>query len=378
MKKGNTLKSIVLDAGHYIRNCKLVIQLIIVLIKTNKLTLKKLVNLLRTKLIYTLRLNLSPTAPVIIIMELSTKCNLACPRCRDENGKMTNRASLFNEYGHSLGNEKFRDMPLGNMDFEIFKKVIDEVKDYLIFLILYSSGEPFMNKHIADMIAYASKIGIATIISTNGHFLTQKNCDEILKSEPTLIIISASGFEQETYVKYHRKGNIEEVKSGISRLCDTKKRLNVSTIINIRYLIFSHNEHLFKEDRKRFLGLGVSSVTARPGQFFDVEQVDEFAPTKFVPYRKAVTEETATETTGSPCPFLWNVAVIHWDGRVLPCCELSYNPELVNLGNINNEGFKQTWNGKRYKDFRGRHLKGERPAIKVCKGCHVKRSFFQA
>ena len=378
MKKGKKLKAAFLDVGHYIRNGKLVMQLLIVLIKTKKLTVKKISNFVKTKLIYSLRLNATPAAPSVLMMELSTHCNLACPRCRDEEGKMSNRVNLFNKYGHSTEDDKFWNISLGNMKYEVFKKVVDDVKEYVIFLILYSSGEPFMNKHVADMIGYASDNGIATIISTNGHFFSQKKCEEILKTEPTLIIISVSGFEQETYAKYHRKGNIEEVKAGISRLCRTKERLNVSTIINIRYLIFSHNEHFFKEDRKRFLMLGADSVTARPGQFFDVDQVDAFAPTQFVPYRKAISGNAATQTTNSPCPFLWNVAVVHWDGKILPCCELSYNPELINLGDINKEGFQQVWEGGQYNAFRIKHLKGERSTIKACKGCHVKGSFFQA
>lgn len=378
MKKIKKYKSNFLDARHYIRNGKLVMQILVVLVKTKKITFKKIFNFVKTKLIYSLRLNVAPTSPSVLMMELSTHCNLACPRCRDEEGRMSNRVNLFNGYGHSTGDDKYWNMPLGNMKYEVFKKVVDDVKEYVIFLILYSSGEPFMNKHVADMIRYASDNGIATIISTNGHFFSQKKCEEILKAAPTLIIISVSGFEQETYVKYHRRGNVEEVKAGISRLYNVKKKLNVSTVINIRYLIFSHNEHFFKEDRKRFLMLGADSVTARPGQFFDVDQVEAFAPTQFVPYRKAVSENTATQTTNSPCPFLWNVAVVHWDGKVLPCCELSYSPELINLGNIDKEGFMPVWAGERYKTFRLRHLKGERPMIKACKGCHVKRSFFQA
>ena len=55
----------------------------------------------------------------------------------------------------------------GVMHFETFTKVIDEVKDYCIWLTLYSWGELFLNKQIDRFVAYANGVKIATIISSN-------------------------------------------------------------------------------------------------------------------------------------------------------------------------------------------------------------------
>ena len=364
--------------SHYISNLKLVMRLVFLIFKERKLTRKKIINFLKAKGFYMFRLSNKPLLPSTIMVEVSSLCNLSCPRCRNSEGLLSNRVDLFNKQGHVNEEDKFKALTLGSLKFDIFKKVVDELKDNLLFLLLYSSGEPFMNKCLPDMVAYATKNRIATIISTNGHFFTMENCKKILQGKPNLIIISVSGFQQETYIKYHRGGNIEKVKEGISNLCKTKEDTNASTIIAVRYLVFSYNEHLFNEDKKQFLSLGINLVIPRPGQFFDIDQVKEFAPKSILPYRSSLDNHAATETTNKPCPFLWNSAVIHWDGKVLPCCELSYNPETLDLGNIETDSFARIWGGKQYTAFRKSHLEGKRSQIKACKGCHVVSCFFQA
>jgi MoaA/NifB/PqqE/SkfB family radical SAM enzyme len=43
------------------------------------------------------------------------------------------------------------------MDFEDYKKIIDEMGDYLLNVTLWNFGEPFLHKQISDMIDYAKK-----------------------------------------------------------------------------------------------------------------------------------------------------------------------------------------------------------------------------
>jgi radical SAM protein with 4Fe4S-binding SPASM domain len=291
---------------------------------------------------------------------------------------MSDRAGLFNKAGRVDGNDRYKTIPLGTLEYGIYKKAVDELKENLIFLLLYSSGEPFMNKHLPDMAAYATERHVTTIVSTNGHFFTGENCKKILEARSDLIFISVSGFDQETYAKYHQGGDVEKVKQGIRYLNRLRKEMKVSTIIAVRYLIFSYNEHLYKNDRKNYLSLGADFVLPRPGQFFDIEQADAFGPKGCIPYRASREKKNASGATDKPCPFLWNVSVIHWDGSVLPCCELSYNPEILDLNSIAKESFLNIWRGAQYANFRKAHLDGRRLRLEACKGCHVASSFFQA
>ena len=45
-------------------------------------------------------------------------------------------------------------------------KIVDEIEDYLLFLVMWEWGEPFLNPELPDMLRYASDKGIKTVTST--------------------------------------------------------------------------------------------------------------------------------------------------------------------------------------------------------------------
>ena len=100
--------------------------------------------------------------PLHLMVEPSSCCNLACTLCPV-----------------AVGLEREQ----GLMEFTTFKKVIDEIGDYIFTLLLWDWGEPFLNPAIYDMIAYAASKGIKTISSSNGHlFALQDKADNVIRS----------------------------------------------------------------------------------------------------------------------------------------------------------------------------------------------------
>ena len=70
--------------------------------------------------------------PESIFIEPTNTCNLKCPLCPTGSGKMKRRK--------------------GFLSFENFKKIIDEIGDYIYYLTLTNYGEPFLNKNILKII----------------------------------------------------------------------------------------------------------------------------------------------------------------------------------------------------------------------------------
>ncbi|RMF64216.1 MAG: radical SAM protein, partial [Calditrichaeota bacterium] len=68
--------------------------------------------------------------PFILTVEPTNLCNLRCPLCVTGNGKLTRNA--------------------GQMDFDLFRRIIDDVGEFLFYLLLYHQGEPFLNKRFLD------------------------------------------------------------------------------------------------------------------------------------------------------------------------------------------------------------------------------------
>ena len=90
-----------------------------------------------------------------ISLEPTTACNLRCPECPSGLRSFTR--------------------PTGRLQETIFKKVIDELHETLLYLIFYFQGEPYLNPAFLDFVEYATSRKIYTITSTNGHFLDDEN-----------------------------------------------------------------------------------------------------------------------------------------------------------------------------------------------------------
>ena len=126
--------------------------------------------------------------PTHLQIEPTTYCNLRCLLCPVNTG--LNR-------------------PRGHMDFKVFQKVVDEVGEYLFFILLWDWGEPFLNPEIYAMIRYAVERGIKVVSSTNGHLFAQyDHADRVVRSGLDTLIVALDGITQETYEGYRQGGEL--------------------------------------------------------------------------------------------------------------------------------------------------------------------------
>ncbi len=101
--------------------------------------------------------------PLFLMVEPTNICNLKCPMCPSGNGEMS-RA-------------------LGKLNFENYKRLLDDVGDRVLQVQLWNQGEPLINKSLLDFVRYAKGKGIVTQTSTNGHYIrTEEAAEEIVLS----------------------------------------------------------------------------------------------------------------------------------------------------------------------------------------------------
>ena len=74
--------------------------------------------------------------PYILKIDPSNMCNLKCPMC-------------------FTGNKMGRRKP-GVMEFSTYRKILNELGEYIYRILLYGQGEPFMVKKIENMIGEAA------------------------------------------------------------------------------------------------------------------------------------------------------------------------------------------------------------------------------
>lgn len=288
--------------------------------------------------------------PWSLSVEPTTTCNLSCPEC----------PSGLNKFSR----------PTGQMTFENFKTIINKQHKWLLWLILYFQGEPFLNTHFFEFVRYARKKNIFTTTSTNGHYLSPTLAKKTIDSGLDQLIISLDGLDTETYKKYRIGGNFDKVMNGIKNLVAAKKEAGVShPYLIVQFIVFKSNEHQLKEVKRLKKELGVDKVELKTAQFYNFEKgkdlmtsVDEFSR-----YQKTeIGEFKIKNKLKNRCLRMWQGSVITWDGDVVPCC---YDKDAEHkFGNLIEADFEDIKNNKTHSNFRQQIL-NDRSQIEICRNC---------
>ncbi len=269
--------------------------------------------------------------PIHIDLELTTRCNLKCIMCI-----------------HSSNPPKSEDMPL-----ELAKEIIDEFasKGGLSIKLVYL-GEPFLYKHIFEVIKYAKDKGIIdTMIATNGTLLNDEKSIKLIESGLDFIIFSIDSRYSEIYEQIRIKGNLDKVKRGLISLNIQKQRLQSKTP---RIQVQAIKMDLNKEEIE----------TWKYHDFYR-QYADTVAitPTCKDYSNKKIIEKTPNFFCRSP----FRRMTIRVNGDIAVCCGQRLPEKL--LGNVNWMSLEEAWNSKRFKNIRRLAKENKLHLVDICKTC---------
>lgn len=323
----------------------------------SKLTLKRLFNWMLNRASYMISLifrkSIVLSYPVSLSIEPTNYCNLHCPQC--PSGLKTLSRSR------------------GYMDSELFKKLIDEVSEETIYLMLYFQGEPFMHSKIVPFITYAHQKGMYVMTSTNAHFINEDNAEAIVKSGLDKLIVSMDGVTDDVYRIYRQGGDFDKVKNAVKAIADEKKRQGKKTpVVEMQFLVLSHNEHQMAEAKMLRKALGAEELVFKTAQIYDVNANSTMLPKQMAFSRYKLNKAGQYELKNQKqrgCYKMWQAAVITWEGDVVPCC---YDKDaLLNMGNIRERSLKVIWKSEKYNTFRNTVL-SKRTDLEMCNMCSEK------
>ena len=288
--------------------------------------------------------------PLSISFEPTTHCNLRCPECPSGLRSFTR--------------------PTGMLQQEVYHKVIDELQDTLLYLLLYFQGEPYLHPQFLDLVQYAHQKGIYTATSTNAHYLSDERALQTVESGLSRLIISLDGTTQEVYEQYRVGGKLEKVLEGTKRLLHWRKKLKSRTpYVVFQFLVVQPNEHQLEEARQLARQLGVDDVWFKTAQIYDYEQGSPLIPTldRYSRYRQGADGRWSIKNKLlDHCWKMWHSCVVTWDGKVVPCC---FDKDAhYRLGDAQSTSFRDIWYSQEYRDFRSLILKG-RDQIEMCRNC---------
>jgi radical SAM protein with 4Fe4S-binding SPASM domain len=287
----------------------------------------------------------NPPLPPAVSIELSSVCNLACPECVTGAGLLRRK----NDF----------------MDYSLAEMISGKLRGHILSAWLYGQGEPMLHPQFFEIAGLFR--GMHTAISTNGHFLDEDNCRQLVKSGIGRVIISYDGATAETYNIYRAGGDHASVTEGIRRLAEMRDRLDSQLKIEIQLLLHRHNEHEAEKAASFARSVG-AGFALKSMQVLDADRAGEWMPSDT---RKAryVNRDGTWKAAAAPargCIRMWTAPVITTDGDVLPCCFDKYAGHV--MGNLGEMTFRDIWRSRRYALFRSDIMRS-RTGVDICTYC---------
>jgi len=273
--------------------------------------------------------------PPCIQIEPTSICNFRCVMCYQIDKSFSSKSNGF----------------MGYMNFDIFKKVIDEVEGNLEAVTFASRGEPTLSKDLEKMLKYCENKFLALKLNTNASLLNEKLIHSLLSSDLQTIVFSIDEKNKENYEKIRVNSKFEKILK------------NLELFNKIR------NTH-YKKDKKivRITGVKINkkqNLEEMKNQWKDFADIIAF--TNYSPWESSY--ENKINDIITACSELFQRIFVWWDGKVNPC-DYDYK-SILSKWNVKQKTIKEIWNSDYYNLIRKRHLEKQRSMIEPCKRCPI-------
>ena len=152
------------------------------------------------------------------------------------------------------------------LDFEIFRRVVDEAGPSLVRIDFFNYGETFLHKRALEMCEYikARFPHVYLYTSTNGLAFKDGQVQRLVHSGIDEVTFSIDGATPESYAIYRQRGDFEKAIANLRAAADEKRRAGRDVpFINWRYILFKHNDSDAEMQRARTLAaeIGVDRLS---------------------------------------------------------------------------------------------------------------------
>ncbi|MBU0648612.1 radical SAM protein [Patescibacteria group bacterium] len=297
--------------------------------------------------------------PYLAIIETANFCNLNCPTCTTPHNKITREKK--------------------SMTLDDFKKIMDKVSPYCHVALLYNSNEPLLHPNLSEMISYADKKNLYTMISSNATLLNEEMTGKILKSGLDEILLCLDGMSKQSYEPFRRGADFETVKDNIINFCgEKKKRGLVKPYVELQFILTSLNQNevpLIKEFAKE---IGVDRLHIKSFALseyaYSKEEIkklsEEFFPLESKYSKKIIYDKKDDGTLDLKrgkdwlCSLAEAQLVVLVDGSLSMCC-YDINGKYI-YGSLMDKDFLSIWNDPKVQKIRAMAKKGELSLCKIC------------
>ena len=316
-----------------------------------------------------------PSKPSILVIEVTTKCNLSCIHC----------------FRRSMRETEV------DMDYELFLRLMREVRSWggVERITLTGWGEPTVHPNILDMLDQAKKVAKEVYLSTNGIILAEL-ADDLIRMKIDGLYVSVDSPEIETFSKLRLGGSLTKVLDGLERLKELKfVKHSPKPAVTIIFTITKMNYHQVIEASllaKEVMAnkLVYSNLIPPNKEVENLTCLDDAECAKKVLRDIAEVSKEAMDGKLSVqatylnvrsyflCPFIsYGATYICSDGAVAPCMYFAHDwsPTLfgvsrrvrrVVMGNLPEQDLLNIWQSPSYVRFRFAVRSGQMPSCLDC------------
>jgi radical SAM protein with 4Fe4S-binding SPASM domain len=292
------------------------------------------------------------SGPFLAYIDPASLCNFKCQYCP------TSDKALLKQVGR-------RD---GMMSFELFQKIVDDLKAFpnrLRLASLYKDGEPTLNRDLARMIRYVKDAGVAERIwtKTNGSRLTPELNRSLVEAGLDMICVSISAVDPAMYktivgvtVDY------DKIRENVRDLYANRGSMEV-------YVKIAESPQLSEGMIKKFFDDFTPIST-----HISVEKLMGWSYSELKDWTLGTNPMTYDGLPFTPkvaCPLPFYVVAVNWNGDVSMCAN-DWALKTV-VGNVAKESLSDIWNGERAYEFRKLHLEGRRRENSACAECFYQK-----
>ena len=250
-----------------------------------------------------------------LLIETINACNLKCRWCPRGMGFYTNDGEVI--------------------EISLFEDIVKKAKNECFTRIsLYLSGEPFLNRKLADYVRIVSKHGLPCDLSTNLSLPHIPHLEEVIDSfEVGDIYVTVSGDTNEIQQIYHMRSDINIVYGHLNRMADYIKRKQPKVRVIVKFLEFSYNKHCVEILANFANSLGFSFMREKGAgnpektdrnYIRNQMEIDEF-------FDKSI-ELPLHRLRPGKCAMIEDNVTINHKGEVFLCCAKPYT-KLALIGN---------------------------------------------
>ena len=270
-------------------------------------------------------------------VEINSGCNLKCNMCPFSCKEFFTRKDNI-------------------MDLDKFSKIIKKISTVSpnAFVSLYHHSEPFLNKNLDKYVDIVKEHGLKVGLSSNFVVVDESVLRKII-TKIEVLVVSVSGYYNETYLKSHVGGDVNKVKENLKKLYDLIKETGSSIKVHISYHMYKDNlgkdyqkmqelaekydyvftpiwsrsiniemslKYLRQIGKSRFIGKGLEWIDKieLPEAYFRTMDRMVHKPDNFL-------EGEWAQIQCDICPCINRIVTIHHDGKI-ESCSCGFDDEL--------------------------------------------------